>query len=138
MKTLLLTVSSFTSISFCFIVFVFFLFLFSKIFWNNYSSVPNCRESQITHFVKKPSNSFKILVIFYRPLTPLSLPTLPLLRLPPKLGTEEWMHCEIINCYFSIFFVEIQLEKGTQKALFGRPTWYTSLPYNLNSHWPRN
>ena len=107
MKTLLLTVSSFTSISFCFIVFVFFLFLLSKLFWNNYSSVPNCRGSQITHFVKKPSSSFKILVIFYRPTPPpppFVPPAFPLLRLPPTIRHRRvdalWNHWLLLQHIF--------------------------------------
>ena len=64
MKTLLQTVSSFTSTLSCLIVFLFCLHFCSKPFRNN------------------------------------------------------WIHCEITDCYFNIFFVEIQLKKNW-KVLFG-------------------
>ena len=48
------------------------------------------------------------------------------------------MHCEIIDRYFNIFFVEIQLENGNLKSVlwvleFGHPNQYTSLPNGLNT-----
>ena len=34
------------------------------------------------------------------------------------------MHCEIIDCYFSVFFVEIQLKKENVKSIFlGTKVW---------------
>ena len=46
------------------------------------------------------------------------------------------MHCQIIDRYFNIFFVEIQLTKQNLKSdnwasEFGRPNRYTGLPNGL-------
>ena len=45
------------------------------------------------------------------------------------------MYYQIIDCYFNVFFVEIQLKKtlGTRTPEFGHPNWYTSLLNNLNT-----
>ena len=47
-------------------------------------------------------------------------------------------HCEIIDPYFNVFFVEIQLKKGNLKSVlwaleFGHPNRYTGLPNGLNT-----
>ena len=47
------------------------------------------------------------------------------------------MYCEIIDCYFNVFFVEIQLKKENLKSAFwlpefGCPNHYTGLPNALN------
>ena len=48
------------------------------------------------------------------------------------------MHCEIIDCHFNIFFVEIQLKKENLKSVFwgaefGHPNRYTDLPNSLDT-----
>ena len=48
------------------------------------------------------------------------------------------MHCKIIDCYFNIFFVEIQLEKQNWKNViwgleFGCPNWYLGVPNGLDT-----
>ena len=48
------------------------------------------------------------------------------------------MHCEIIDRYFNVFFVEIQLKKGNLKSVpwaleFGRRNRYTGLTNGLNT-----
>ena len=47
------------------------------------------------------------------------------------------MHCEIIDRYFSVFFVEIQLQKENLKSAFwtpefGPPYRYAGLPNGLH------
>ena len=47
------------------------------------------------------------------------------------------MHCEIIDHYFNIFFVEMQLKKDTFKTVFwaqefGCPNQYTALSDSLD------
>ena len=47
------------------------------------------------------------------------------------------MHCEIIDHYFNIFFVEMQLKKDTFKTAFwaqefGSPNQYTALSDSLD------
>ena len=47
------------------------------------------------------------------------------------------MHCEIIDRYFNVFFVEIQLKKNILKSVFwapefGRPNQYNGLLNGLN------
>ena len=49
---------------------------------------------------------------------------------------NNWMHCQIIDHYFNMFFVEIQLTKQNLKSdiwvsEFGRPNQYTGLPNGL-------
>ena len=51
---------------------------------------------------------------------------------------NNWMLCEIIDRYFNIFFVEIQLKKENLKHVFlarefRYPTWYSGLPNGLNT-----
>ena len=49
------------------------------------------------------------------------------------------MHCEIIDRYFNVFFVEIQLKQENLKCFwapeFGPPNRYTGLPNGLKRHW---
>ena len=47
------------------------------------------------------------------------------------------MHCEIVDCHFNIFFVEIKLKIEILKSVFwvpefGCPNWYTSFLNGLN------
>ena len=57
------------------------------------------------------------------------------------------MHCEIIDCYFNVFFVEIHLKKENLKSAFwvsgvGHPNWCTSPPNGIrevrNVHFSEN
>ena len=48
------------------------------------------------------------------------------------------MHFLIIDCYFKVFFVEIQLKKENSKSVFWaqefeRPNHYIGLPNDLNT-----
>ena len=48
------------------------------------------------------------------------------------------MHCEIIDRYLDVFFVEIQLKKENLRSIFWTPEfvhadWYTGLPNGLNT-----
>lgn len=48
------------------------------------------------------------------------------------------MHCEVIDHYFKVFFVELQLEKQNLESVFwapkfGHPNGYTGLPNDLNT-----
>ena len=48
------------------------------------------------------------------------------------------IHCEIIDCYISIFFIEIQLKKENLRSVFwvlefGCPNQYTGLPNDLDT-----
>ena len=46
------------------------------------------------------------------------------------------MHCEIIDCYFNIFFVEIQLKKKNLKSVFWVPKlvdWSPKGPENITN-----
>ena len=52
------------------------------------------------------------------------------------------MHCEIIDRYFNVFFVEIQLNKENLERDFWKPKYvypklYTGLPNGLNK-WLKN
>ena len=45
------------------------------------------------------------------------------------------MHCEIVDRYFNILFVEMQLKKENLKKKFWEwPNWFTGLPNGLNIH----
>ena len=61
------------------------------------------------------------------------------LFLSSKPFWNNLMHCEIIDCYFNIVFVEIQLKKENLKSVFGHflefggPNLYTGLPNNQNT-----
>ena len=52
------------------------------------------------------------------------------------------IHCEIIDRYFNVFFVEIQLKKDNLKCFLGArvvcPNRYTRLPNSLIRRWLRH
>ena len=55
--------------------------------------------------------------------------SLPFAFLYSKPFWNNYMHCEIIERYFNIFFIEIQLKI----KYFGSPNWYTGLPNAWNT-----
>ena len=61
-------------------------------------------DSLCFHFYLFFSHCFSILIVLYS-----------------KQFRNNYMHCEIIDPYFNIFFIEIQLKKeNLKKVFFGR------------------
>ena len=46
---------------------------------------------------------------------------------------NNWMNCEIIDCHFDVFFVEIKLKKVNFKKVCGHPNQYTGFRNNLDT-----
>ena len=46
---------------------------------------------------------------------------------------NNWMNCEITDCHFNVFFVEIKLKKVNFKKVCGHSNQYTGLRNNLDT-----